>query len=172
MQQISVQAFKEIIAAERSNPSVDFINVCTPSEYEERHIEGVRNVPLDEIEKHAEEFAQKKTIYVHCRSGKRSAKAISTLQALGLRAELVNVAGGIQAWSNAGYATNSFTTRMPIMRQVLLTAGVLVLSGIALSQIHPAYIWLSVCIGAGLTFAGLTGWCGMSVLLSRMPWNR
>lgn len=172
MKNISVQSFKEVINAEGSNPSVDFINVCTPAEYSERHIEGVRNVPLDEIASHVKEFDGKKTIYIHCRSGNRSAKAIATLEGLGVKAELVNVSGGIMAWKNSGYATNSFTTRMPIMQQTLLVAGVLILSGIALSLYSPAYILLSVFVGAGLTFAGATGWCGMSMVLSRMPWNR
>lgn len=172
MQQVSVQTFKEIIAAESNNPSVDFINVCTPAEFSERHIEGVRNVPLDEIRNRTKEFQGKQTIYVHCRSGNRSAKAIALLEQLGIKAQLVNVSGGIVAWGNAGYPTNSFTTRMPIMRQVLLVAGMLVLTGIGLSMINPAYILLSAAIGAGLTFAGATGWCGMSIVLSRMPWNR
>jgi len=48
-----------------------------------------------------------------------------------------------------------------------------VVCGYALSLlIHPAFIYLSVFVGAGLSVAGLTGWCGMSMLLSKMPWNK
>lgn len=59
------------------------------------------------------------------------------------------------------------------MRQVQITAGSIVLLGAILSAtVHPAFIWLSAFIGAGLLFAGASGWCGMAKLLGLMPWNR
>lgn len=173
MTEITTGAFKEVIHAEAHNPSVDFINVCTPTEYNEKHILGVRNVPLDEIARRVNEFSGKQTIYVHCRSGNRSQKAIDLMKSLGVKAELVNVSGGLLAWGKAGFATVSLTNRMPIMQQTLLAAGSLVLVGYVLSAfVHPAFIFLSVFVGAGLAFAGLTGWCGMSYALSKMPWNK
>lgn len=172
MQHISVSSFKEVIQAEKENPSVDFINVCTPAEYKEAHIEGVRNVPFADILTHAQEFVGTKTIYVHCNSGDRSRKAIAALSTAGVQAQLVNVEGGLSAWNEAGFDTLSLTTRLPIMRQVMLTAGVLILTGVALSYVNPQFILLTAFVGAGLSFAGVTGWCGMNMLLSRMPWNR
>lgn len=172
MKQISVQTFKEVVQAEEQNPTVDYINVCTPAEYDEKYIPGVRNVPLDELERHVGEFADKKTLYVHCRSGNRSRQAIEKLQKLGVGAELINVDGGLMAWDQAGFATGSNTSRMPIMQQTMLTAGLLILTGYGLSFINPNFIFLSVFVGAGLTFAGATGWCGMSYLLAKMPWNK
>lgn len=173
MKHVSVQTFKEVIDSESSNTSVDFINVCTPIEYKEKHIDGVRNVPLDELAQHVAEFKDKRTIYIHCRSGNRGRQAIEKLQALGVQAELVNVEGGILAWDEAGFATNSFTNKMPIMRQVLLAAGTLVLVGVVLSlTVNQAFVYLSLFVGAGLTFAGLTGWCGMTHILAFMPWNK
>lgn len=173
MKHISASAFREVIQAERSNTSVDFINVCTPAEYKEKHIEGVRSVPLDEIERHLSEFQDKKTIYVHCRSGKRGVKALEKLKELGVTAELINVEGGLLAWEAAGYNTGSLTTRMPLMRQVFIAAGGLVLLGYALSLLFDSnYSLLSAAVGAGLIFAGITGWCGMAFVLGRMPWNK
>lgn len=173
MKHISTEAFKEVIEAEQSNPSVDFINVCTPAEYKEKHIEGVRSVPLDEIQNHLPEFKGKKTIYVHCRSGNRSRKALDKLKELGVTAELVNVEGGLLAWEAAGYTTGSLTTRMPLMRQVLVAAGGLVLAGYLLSLLlGPGFSLISAAVGAGLMFAGITGWCGMAFVLARMPWNK
>jgi len=107
MKHISVEAFKEIVDVEKSNDTVDFINVCTPEEYAAEHIEGVRSVPLDEIAQHAQEFAGKKSIFVHCRSGRRGEIAIKTLEDLGVTAELVNVEGGLLAWNDAGFATHN-----------------------------------------------------------------
>lgn len=172
MQKISVETFKNIIINQAGNPEVDFINVCTPTEYAEKRIEGVRNVPLDEITQHLDEFKDKKTIYVHCRSGKRAAKAIEQLRDSGIHAELVNIDGGLLAWDEAGLPTESDTKRLPLMRQVLLSAGTLILIGMALGWfVHPVWYLLTTFIGLGLSFAGLTGWCGMSYFLSKMPWN-
>lgn len=174
MQHITVQELQTLLATEKNNSQTDFINVCTPAEYKEKHIEGVRSVPLDEIEKHKDEFAGKETIYVHCRSGKRSQAAIEKLQTLGLTAKLINVEGGLLAWEGAGFATGQLKhVRVPIMQQVLLTAGILVLIGtLGALLIHPALLYLALFVGAGLTFAGATGWCGMAYLLSKMPWNK
>lgn len=169
---ISVHSFKEVVEAEENNPSVDFINVCTPAEYKEKHINGVRSVPLDEIQNRAKEFSDKTTIYVHCRSGNRSQQAIEKLKLLGLKADLVNVEGGLLSWDEAGFATNKLTNRIPLMRQVLIAAGSLILLGYFLSLFSANFIWLSVFVGLGLTFAGLTGWCGMSFVLAKMPWNK
>ncbi|MEK9160872.1 MAG: rhodanese-like domain-containing protein [Patescibacteria group bacterium] len=113
MKHITVDSFKEVILAEGNNPFVDFINVCTSAEYKEKHIPGVRSVPLDEIERHLDEFRDKKTVYVHCRSGRRGVTAIETLTALGVQAELVNVEGGILAWEEAGHEMGSPATCMP-----------------------------------------------------------
>ena len=77
------------------------------------------------------------------------------------------------AWAEAGLPTNSLTSRMPIMRQVLLSAGVLILTSFALAfSVHPSFIFLAAFVGAGLTFAGVTGWCGMAFVLAKMPWNK
>ncbi len=173
MRHISVHSFKEVVAAEAGNSSVDFINVCTPAEYKEKHIAGVRNVPLDELSKRVGEFSGKQTVYVHCRSGRRAEQAITTLNALGVTAELVNVEGGILAWDEAGLPTRSLTGRMPIMRQTLLTAGLLIMLSLLLSwTVDPMFSVLTVFVGAGLSIAGATGWCGMSSLLAKMPWNK
>ena len=173
MKHITVNAFKEVVDAEANNKTVDFINVCTPAEYKEKHIPGVRSVPLDELEKRVGEFTDKKTIYIHCRSGRRGVQAMERLRALGVQAELVNVEGGILAWSEAGYATHTISNRMPLMRQTFLAAGALVVLGVALSMTtNPAFVYLSLFVGMGLMFSGATGWCGLQMLLSRMPWNR
>jgi hypothetical protein len=39
-------------------------------------------------------------------------------------------------------------------------------------QVHPAFIALSAFVGAGLVFAGVTDFCGMGLLLAKMPWNK
>lgn len=68
---------------------------------------------------------------------------------------------------------NDVRLPLPLMRQVQIAAGLLVLLGVVLAvTVAPAFIGLSAFVGAGLTFAGLSGWCGMAQLLALMPWNR
>lgn len=173
MKHISIPAFKEVLFTEKDNPTVDFINVCTPAEYKEKHIRGVRSVPLDTLEHHLGEFAQKQTIYVHCRSGRRGQSAIEKLRALGVTAELVNVEGGILAWEEAGHTTLSLTTRLPIIRQVFIAAALLILVGLSLASVGSHYfLLLPALVACGLLFSGITGWCGMAFVLAKMPWNK
>lgn len=173
MKHITVDAFKQVLEAEQDNQTVDFINVCEPAEYKEKHIPGVRNVPLGSVQQHADEFNNKQTVYVHCRSGNRGKQAIEKLLAAGVTAELVNVEGGIMAWDEAGHPTKSLTKRLPLMRQVFLAAGSLVLIGyIGSLLIHDAFTYLMPLVGAGLVVSGVTGWCGMAMFLSKMPWNK
>lgn len=112
-------------------------------------------------------------VVFHCRSGARTAANASRLaNAVGCEAYVLE--GGIDAWKKAGLpvATN---TRQPIeiMRQVQITAGSLVVLGVVLGVWKaPAFLALSAFVGAGLVFAGVTGWCGMAKLLGLMPWNK
>lgn len=63
--------------------------------------------------------------------------------------------------------------REPMMRQVQIAAGLLVLTGVILGfLVHPGFFGLSGLVGAGLTFAGVTGFCGAARLLQAAPWNR
>jgi hypothetical protein len=82
--------------------------------------------------------------------------------------------GGLDSWKKAGLATKADRKApLEIMRQVQITAGSIVVAGAVLAAtVSPAFIWLSAFIGAGLVFAGSTGWCGMAKLLAVMPWNR
>jgi rhodanese-related sulfurtransferase len=172
MKHISVNAFKEVVESESNNPTVDFINVCTAAEYKEKHISGVRSAPLDTLQTEVAVLNTKKTVYIHCRSGNRGRQAIQKLQNLGVTAELVNVEGGILAWEEAGFQTGSHTTRLPIMRQVFIGAGMLVFSGVILTHfVDYNFILLPFFVSLGLLISGITGWCGMAQLLSRMPWN-
>lgn len=175
MKNITVKLFKKILDVEKNNSSVAFINVCTPVEYAEKHIEGVESIPLDVLEKNISSLKDKQTIYIHCRSGNRGEKAVKKLESYNLNAEIVNVTGGLNAWEEAGFSTNSLSSsKMTIMRQVFLTAGALVLLGIVLSFTtdNTNFLFISAFVGLGLSISGATGWCGLQMLLSKMPWNK
>ena len=56
---------------------------------------------------------------------------------------------------------------MRLMIVPLLAAGVAL--GVFVS---PWFLILPAFVGCGLMFAGITGWCGMALLLAKMPWNK
>jgi rhodanese-related sulfurtransferase len=82
--------------------------------------------------------------------------------------------GGLDAWKKAGLpVTLDRSQPIDIIRQVQIVAGSLVLLGVVLGAfVAPGFYALSGFVGAGLVFAGTTGFCGMAHLLLLMPWNR
>lgn len=108
-----------------------------------------------------------------CTAGVRAADAAARLAAAGFR-DVAVIAGGLDAWTAQGLPVIvGDKGRWSLERQVRLLAGLLVLSGAAAGYfIHPALFGVCAFVGAGLAFSGLTNWCGMGLLLMRMPWNR
>ena len=175
MKEIHINDFRKVFNQEKENTDVAFINVCRPREYNEKHIEGIINIPLDDIVSRAGELSNKKKVYLHCNSGKRSAHAGELLEKSGAAAEVFSVQGGLMAWTKAGFPTASLPqSGMSLVRQTFLTAGMIVLLGLILFFITESTLALAIpaFVGAGMVFSGLTGWCGMQLLLSRMPWNK
>ena len=83
------------------------------------------------------------------------------------------VEGGTKAWEAAGLPVVRGQGVISIERQVRIGAGTLVLLGVLLgSWVDPFWFFLSGFVGAGLIFAGITDWCGMGLLLAKMPWNQ
>jgi len=152
--------------------SIRLIDVRTPAEFEAVHIEGATSMPLDRLDPaHVRAFAGTPCVLV-CQSGKRAAQACDKLAAAGCE-NLAVLEGGVAAWEQAGLPVKRGRQTLSLERQVRIAAGLLVLTGVALGTwVHPAFYGLSAFIGAGLTFAGLTDWCGMGMLLAKMPWNQ
>lgn len=74
------------------------LDVREPQEHQICRIPGSRLVPLGELEKRIHEFHPDSEIFVHCKSGGRSAKAVRLFQKAGFQ-RVRNVRGGITAWS-------------------------------------------------------------------------
>jgi len=152
---------------------VQLIDVREPAEFAARRIAGAKLVPLGEISSRHAELDRSKPLYVICRTGRRSAEAQVKLKGIGFE-NVVNVTGGIEAWNKAGLPVERDEhAPWSIERQVRFTAGSIVLIGVLLSIfIHTYFIALSGLIGFGLAFSAVIDWCGMGILLSKMPWNR
>ncbi len=150
------------------------VDVRTEVEYASAHADGAEHVPLDRFDPHdvLRRFGSKAAIACICKSGMRGGKAAKLLVDAGA-AGVVNVAGGTQAWEAAGLPVERQSRVIPIERQVLIGAGSLVTAGVLLAYfVHPAFVILSLFVGCGLMFAGITGFCGMALVLARMPWNK
>jgi rhodanese-related sulfurtransferase len=156
---------------------IDLIDVRTPAEFASVHAQGAKLVPLDQLNPSAvmasRAASPDQPLYVICRSGARAAKACEAFASAGF-SNVISVEGGTDAWERAGLpVVRGKRTVMSLERQVRVGAGVLVLLGAVLGWlVHPALHGLSAFVGAGLLFAGITDWCGMGLLLARMPWNQ
>lgn len=151
------------------------IDIREPAEHARENIAVARLVPLSSLDKSAfaAERASLKTTIFHCQSGNRTCVNFDRLNALGL-SEIYLLEGGINGWKQAGLPTR-LDRKQPIelQRQVMIAAGSLVLAGFALAYlISPWFLAVSLFMGCGLTFAGISGWCGLAKLLALMPWNR
>lgn len=149
------------------------IDIRETDEHAREHILGARLAPLSAIDAHDFDRDHDKIAVFHCKSGMRTQANAAKLIARGFR-EAYFLEGGIEAWKRAGFPVHANRAApLEIMRQVQIAAGLLILTGVALGAlVHPAFFGLSAFVGAGLTFAGATGWCGMAMLLKTMPWNR
>lgn len=149
------------------------IDVRETDEHAREHILGARLAPLSAIDAHDFDRDHEKAAVFHCRSGMRTQANAAKLLARGFP-QAFYLEGGIEAWKAAGLPTHTNRKApLEIMRQVQITAGLLILSGVVLGWLlSPAFYVLSAFVGAGLTFAGVTGWCGMAMILRTMPWNR
>ncbi len=152
------------------------VDVRTPVEFQEVHVQGAVNIPLDRVSAEAlsvlDPKVAEKRIFVICKGGARGEKARQKLLAEGL-GEVVNVEGGTEACLAAGLPTTRGRKVMSLERQVRIAAGSLVFIGVMLGTfVHPGFYGLSGFVGAGLVVAGITDFCGMGLLIARMPWNQ
>ena len=108
-----------------------------------------------------------------CRTGMRTAGACDRLAAR-VSGDAFVLDGGLDAWTRAGLPVErNLAAPMELNRQVQITAGLLILTGVVLGfALSPLWFGLSGFVGAGLTFAGLSGTCAMARLLMLMPWNQ
>jgi glyoxylase-like metal-dependent hydrolase (beta-lactamase superfamily II)/rhodanese-related sulfurtransferase len=146
------------------------LDVRSPIEFESERIEGAVNVPLDALDARLDEIAESADLVIVCRTGVRATIAAESLARAGRRARVLD--GGVLAWRRARLPLRKGRKRLPVDRQVQLIAGLMVLTGVGLGlTVSPWFLAVSAFFGAGLTFAGATGTCGLALVLMKMPWN-
>ncbi|HXD33530.1 MAG TPA: molybdopterin-synthase adenylyltransferase MoeB [Pyrinomonadaceae bacterium] len=104
-QQAPAPSLKEITATELKRrldrgDNIQVLDVREPHEYEIARLPNTTLIPLAQVAIRINEIDPSKETVVHCKGGVRSAKAIEALQRAGFAGSLINLKGGITAWSN------------------------------------------------------------------------
>jgi rhodanese-related sulfurtransferase len=148
------------------------VDVREKDEHDFEHIEGDMLIPLSELTANKLPHTDK-TIVFYCRSGMRSQSAYLKILADNEHLVAYSLKGGIEGWKACQLPVVKNKKSIPIIRQVMIVAGFLSFTGVVLGKSYDeSFYYLSGFVGLGLMFAGITGWCGMAIILGKMPWNR
>jgi rhodanese-related sulfurtransferase len=161
-------------AAELMRSGAVLVDIREADEHAREKIPGARHHALSRVEEDTPLRAGDDVVIFHCRSGARTKGNAARLAAATPKCETYILEGGIDAWKKAGLPVALDRSQpIDIMRQVQIVAGGLVLIGVVLGAlVTPGFYALSGFVGAGVLFAGVSGFCGMAKLLGAMPWNR
>lgn len=161
-------------AAELVRAGAKLVDIRGADEHARENIPGAHHHPLSRIGIQPAVGKDDKVVIFHCRSGARTKANAPALASAAPDCEAYLLEGGLEAWKKAGLPV-AVDRRQPIEinRQVQIAAGSVVLLGVVLGTfVAPAFFAVSAFVGAGLVFAGISGFCGMAKLLALMPWNR
>lgn len=168
---MSLPTLKPADAKRLMDEGAILVDIRDRDEHARERVPGAQNHPLTHLDQTA--FPETAVVIFHCRSGMRTQTNLQRL-AKAVSGQAYVVEGGIDAWRKAGLPVAVDRSQpISIMRQVQIVAGSLVVLGGALGFfIHPGFYGLSVFVGAGLMFAGISGLCTLAKVLTYAPWNR
>lgn len=151
-------------------PQDIIIDVRTPEEFNLEHIDWAINMPVDAFDTFVDQLKNYTHRYVYCNTGNSSTLFAQKAQAIWIDTTIV--LWGISTRSKK-YPTIKKKWALPMMQQVQVAAGSLVLLWVLLSLATSnwRFVALSAFVWAGLVFAWSTGYCGMAKVLAKMPWN-
>lgn len=160
-------------AADKCRQNAVLIDIRSADEYRQQHIPNARSVPLADLAA-AEKQPEQMVLIFYCSGGMRTQSNAAVLAQYAQCCEAYILDGGLSNWNKAGLpVVGTHRDRIDMVRQTQIVAGSLILLGALLGVlISPWFFVLCAFVGAGLLFAGLTGFCGMAKLLAKMPWNQ
>lgn len=162
-------------AQQKQSNGAILIDIRDYDEFQREHIQNAICIPFEQLNKEGLPKEQKKQeIIFYCKSGGRTQSCQQQLAQLATGCEVFILDGGLNAWQSANFPImKNKTAPLPIMRQVQIAAGSLILFSMLLgSTLHPLFYLVATFVGMGLVFAGISGFCGMAILLNKMPWNK
>jgi rhodanese-related sulfurtransferase len=174
---ISAESFSRTY---QDNQNLVLIDVRSPVEFESKHIKGSFNIPIDDLSVNSmKELIKRKKIktneeiYFICKSGMRAKLAQQKME--DSKHPIVCVDKGLDGIDSGEGIEYNYGSRggISLERQVRITIGFLMLAGIlAGAFIHPLAYGFSGLISLGFLISGITDWCGMALLIAKMPWNK
>lgn len=169
IQQLEPNILKEWLEHEK----VTLIDVRERGEYASEHIQGAQLLPLSQFNPSEIKQTPGKTVVLYCQSSNRSGKAAQKLLDSGWQS-VIHLQGGLNQWKQSGYPVEvNKNAPISLMRQVQIVAGSMVFLGTVLGAfVSPGFLILSGFVGAGLVFAGVTGTCGLAMVLAKLPYNQ
>ncbi|MBM1172117.1 rhodanese family protein [Microvirga arabica] len=151
------------------------VDIREADEHARENIPGARLASLSRLEQADLALPEGQPVIFHCKSGARTQGNAARLAAkVGSASEAFVLEGGLDAWKKAGLPV-AVDRRQPLelQRQVQIGAGSMVFLGTILGLfVSPWFFAIPAFVGAGLTVAGVTGFCGMARILKKAPWNR
>ena len=170
---------KQLLSCIQKSNSIKIIDVRTPAEFDEIHIQNVENIPLDQLDAATSDLnpGEDGFLYFICQSGGRSRRACEAMMTAGFT-KVINIEGGTIACEAAGLPVVRGLKTISLERQVRISAGALVFTGVLMASCGTSYgmqsagLFVAGFIGAGLVFAGITDTCGMAMMIAKMPWNQ
>jgi rhodanese-related sulfurtransferase len=151
------------------------IDLREADEHARERIPGAHHLALSKLDEADVAAHRGRPVIFHCRSGARTLSNAGRLaERFGGDCDAYLVEGGLDAWRKAGLPiVTDRRAPLELQRQVQIGAGSLAFLGTLLGlTVSPWFFAVPLFVGGGLTVAGVTGFCGMAVLLTRAPWNR
>ncbi len=129
------------------------VDIREADEFARQHIPGALSHPLSAFEQAHLQLDPDSDVVFTCRTGMRTAGACERLAAR-VQGDAFVLDGGLDAWARAGLPVEeNKAAPMEINRQVQITAGLMILTGVVLGfLVSPLWFGLSGFVGAGLTF--------------------
>jgi rhodanese-related sulfurtransferase len=171
---MSLQTISPAEARRLLDQGAILVDIREADEHARERVGGARHLPLSRLDAADLALHAGKPVIFHCRSGARTQGNAARLAHKAGGCEAFVIAGGLDAWKQAGLPVVT-DRRQPIelQRQVQIGAGSLALIGTLLGlSVSSWFFAVPAVVGAGLTVAGVTGFCGLAQVLMRAPWNR
>ena len=104
LKDVGAQEAFELIQRNQGNSDFLIIDIRTPEEFDEGHIEDALNIDFysDTFKKDLDELDKGKTYFIYCRSGNRSGRTMPIMKELGFK-EVYNLSVGIKEWIAEGF---------------------------------------------------------------------